>query len=575
MKLIKYLKPYWYLAILSPVFMVIEVIIDLLQPRLMSKIIDNGVLASNMSVIISTGILMIILTIIGGIGGVGAAGFGSAASQSFGNDLRNDAFKRVMTLSLEQTDKFTTGSLVTRLTNDITSVQDLVAMALRMFIRAPFMFIGGIIMALTLNVNFGLVLVVALPIQVILIWLLISKASPLFSIVQKKLDKVNSVVQENITGARVVKAYVREEYENSRFMSANNDLMNTSFRVQKLIAILNPMLMIIMNLSVVAIIFVGGLQIQAKNMQVGQVMAAITYTTQILMSIMMVSMMFQSISRAKASSERIIEILDTTTAVPDGNYIPDKFIGNVEFKNVSFNYPGFLGRPVLQNVNLEIKQGETVAILGATGSGKTSLVNLLPRFYDVVQGEVDIDSVNVKEYSLEALRSKIGIVLQKTELFSGSIMDNILWGDENASEEEAVRAAKIAQADEYINSFNDGYSTILGEKGTSLSGGQKQRLAIARAILKKPEILIFDDSTSALDLGTEARLQKALKDNLQDTTIIIIAQRVASIMNADRIIVLDNGNIAACGTHDELINSSDVYKDIYNSQIRQEVELNG
>lgn len=546
--------------------MVGEVTVDLLQPKLMSQIVDKGVLGGNFHFILTTGIFMLLLAAAGGIAGTGAAGFASGASQNFGNDLRCDAFQCVMNFSLEQTDKFTTGSLVTRLTNDITMLQDFVEMVLRMFIRAPLSFLGGIVMALSLNVNFGLVLIISLPLQLVMIWIILNKASPLFSIVQKKLDKVNSVVQENVNGARIVKAYVREDYEIGRFGDANNDLMNTTLKVQKLMAVLNPALMIIMNFSVIAIIYIGGLQVNAKAMQVGQVMAAITYVTQILMSVMMVGMMFQTISRAKASSLRIQEILDTKL-IPNGSgNISETSGGSVCFKNVSFNYPGLTGQPVLQDVSLKINSGETVAILGATGSGKTTLVNLIPRFYEITDGKIEFDGIDVKTLDLEELRSKIGFVLQNSELFSGTVEDNIRWGNKNASENDVKAAASIAQADEYITRFKDGYQTLIGEKGASLSGGQKQRLCIARAIVKRPELLIFDDSTSALDLGTEARLHEALKKHLGSTTVIMIAQRIASVMDADKIAVLDNGRLIAFGTHEQLFKDCAVYQDIYNSQ---------
>lgn len=559
---------YWYIAIVSPIFMIGEVVVDLLQPTLMSTIVDDGVLGGDMSVIIRTGLIMLGLVVVGGIMGVAAAGFASTASQNFGNDLRCDAFDKVMHLSLQQTDKFSTGSLVTRLTNDITAVQDLSSMALRMFVRAPLNFIGGVIMAVRLGTDFGLVLLCALPLELIAIILVLKKAVPLFTKVQQKLDRVNSVVQENVSGARMVKAYVREDYEESRFGKANNDLMDTTYKVQRLMAIAMPLVMFFMNICVIAIIYIGGWQVEAGNMQVGNIMACVTYTTQIMMSIVMVSMMFQLISRSRASAARIREVLSTEPAINDGGTALDgNSKGTVSFNRVSFRYPSALGAPVLDDISLNIGGGEMVAILGSTGSGKTSLVNLIPRFYDATGGEIMVDGVNIMDYSLAALRGKIGFVLQKSELFSGTIANNIRWGDEDASDEEVVAAAKIAQADEFISGFHDGYNTVIGEKGASLSGGQKQRLAIARAILKKPEILIFDDSTSALDLGTEARLQKALAEEFCGTTIIMIAQRVASVKNADRIAVLDGGTLAAVGTHDELLNNSEIYRDIYNSQI--------
>lgn len=495
-----------------------------------------------------------------------------------GNDLRKDAFAKVMHMSFQQTDKFTTGSLVTRLTNDITAIQEFVAMSLRMFVRTGMQFIGGIAVILTLNVNFGLVLVISLPVQLIAVAIIMKKASPLFSIVQSRLDKVNSVVQENVSGARVVKAFTREEYEINRFDNANTDLMTTNLKVQKLLATLNPILMIIMNASVIAIIMIGGFQVEAKAMQVGEVMAAVTYITQILMSVMMVGMMFQQVSRSAASMKRVNEVLSTNPVISDGHKSADSDnSGTVEFRNVGFSYPGSSGKPVLSGIDLKAEKGQMIAILGSTGCGKTSLVNLVPRFYDATEGDVLVDGINVKDYDVDTLRSKIGVVLQKSELFSGTVAENIRWGCETATDEEVKTAAKIAQAEEFIDGFNDGYDTMISEKGASLSGGQKQRMAIARAIIKKPEILIFDDSTSALDLSTEAKLHKALRENLSGVTVIMIAQRIASVMRADKIAVLENGSICAFGTHKELMESSSVYRDIYYSQMKQgeEEAVNG
>ena len=581
MKLAKYLKPYWIFAILAPLTMVGEVFIDLLQPKLMAKIVNEGVIGRDTALIITTGITMLGLVAVGGCFGILSAAFASNAAQSFGNDLRNDAFDKVMHLSLQQTDKFTTGSLVTRLTNDITAVQDMVSMILRMFVRAPMQFLGGIVMAVAISPKFGIVLVCALPLQLLLIFLMLKKATPLYMSVQKKLDKVNSVVQENVTGARVVKAYVKEEHEIGRFNAANTDLKNVNLSVQKLMATLSPILMLIMNGSVIAILLVGGREVEnaigvVGGMKVGDVMSAITYITQILMSMMMVSMMFQSLTRASASAQRIIEILDSDPALVDAKQIPGTTgTGAVDFKNVSFRYPNSAGRPVLENVNLSVRKGENIAIIGATGSGKSSLVNLIPRFYDADSGEVLIDGVNVKEYDLETLRHKIAFVLQKTELFSGTVADNIRWGRPDATDEEVKTAAKIAQADEFIEKFADKYDTIIAEKGASLSGGQKQRIAIARAIIRRPEVLIFDDSTSALDLGTEAKLHKALRENITDTTVIMIAQRIASIRNCDRIAVIENGTIIAFAPHDELMKTCATYRDIYDSQQRNGGSDNG
>lgn len=583
MKVLRYLKPYWLFALLCPLAMILEVSMDLLQPTLMSDIVDNGILGDaaadeNLRYVLITGLKMLVFSLIGCFGGIASAAFGTAAAQKMGNDLRKDTFAKVMHMSFQQTDKFTTGSLVTRLTNDITAIQEFVAMSLRMFVRTGMQFIGGIAVILTLNVNFGIVLVISLPVQLIAVAIIMKKASPLFSIVQSRLDKVNSVVQENVSGARVVKAFTREEYEINRFDNANTDLMTTNLKVQKLLATLNPILMIIMNASVIAIIMIGGFQVEAKAMQVGEVMAAVTYITQILMSVMMVGMMFQQVSRSAASMKRVNEVLSTNPVISDGHKSTDSDnSGTVEFRNVGFSYPGSSGKPVLSGIDLKAEKGQMIAILGSTGCGKTSLVNLVPRFYDATDGDVLVDGVNVKDYDVDTLRSKIGVVLQKSELFSGTVAENIRWGCETATDEEVKTAAGIAQAEEFIDGFNDGYDTMISEKGASLSGGQKQRMAIARAIIKKPEILIFDDSTSALDLSTEAKLHKALRENLSGVTVIMIAQRIASVMRADKIAVLENGSICAFGTHKELMESSSVYRDIYYSQMKQgeEEAVNG
>ena len=569
-KVLKYLKRYWLIAALSPLFMILEVSMDLLLPDLMSRIVDDGVLPGDMEVIFSVGLRMLIVAVIGCFGGIMAGIFGTTASQRFSCDLRKDAFSRVMNMSFQQTDSFTTGSLVTRLTNDITACQDFVAMALRMMVRTLMQFIGGIYMVLKINVSFGLILLVMLPIQLVIILVVLKKGSPLFGIVQSKLDRVNSVVQENVTGARVVKAYTREEYETKRFSAANNELCETNLRVQKLMALLMPILFILMNASVIAVIFIGGKQVEAQSLEVGKVMAAITYITQILMSMMMIGMMFQMVTRASASAKRIAEVLDTEPAIKDGGFdgTTDER-GTVEFRNVSFRYPNVHANNVLNNISFKVGKGETVAILGATGCGKTSLVSLIARFYDATEGEVLVDGVNVKEYDTAALRKKIGFVLQKSELFSETIEQNIRWGSAEATDEEVRRAARIAQADEFIESFTDGYKDMITEKGSSLSGGQKQRLSIARAIAKNPEILVFDDSMSALDLSTDAKLQRALKENLSGTTVIMIAQRVASVMSADRIAVIDNGRLAAFDSHANLMKYCEVYQDIYSSQMRE------
>ena len=571
-KLSKYLKPYALFAVLTPLstlFRSGEVLGDLLQPKLMSKIVDDGVLGQDMDLIIRTGLLMLLVLIGGGACGIAASAFGGIASQSFSRDLRVDVFKRVMGLSFEQTDKFTTGSLVTRLTADITAIQQMVDFMLRMLVRDSLLFFGGIIMMLTLNVRFGIIILCALPIEIIMMIIILKKANPYYSIVAKRLDSVNSVVQENVTGARVVKAYVREDTEEKRFDDANISLMESNLRVQTLMAILQPLLMIILNLSVIAVIVIGGWQVQAQAMKVGEVMTAITYLTQVLHGVMMMSMMFQTLAKASASANRLREVLETDPVIKSGSVsLSDKTGGTVSFKNVSFSYPETKGRPVISDLTLDIKSGESVAILGATGSGKSSLVNLIPRFYDCTAGEVLVDGVNVKDCKLDELRKKVGIVLQKSELFSGTVEDNIKWGDKNATHEEVISAAQAAQADEFIQKIPAGYEGIIAEKGASLSGGQKQRLSISRAVLKNPEILILDDSTSALDLGTEAKLRAEIDRKMNGTTLIIIAQRIQSVKSCDRIAVLDHGKLCACDTHENLLKTCEVYQDIYASQVK-------
>ena len=568
-KLSKYLTPYALFAVLTPLSMVGEVLGDLLQPKLMSKIVDDGVLGQDMDLIIRTGLLMLLVLIGGGACGIAASAFGGIASQSFSRDLRVDVFRRVMGLSFEQTDKFTTGSLVTRLTADITAIQQMVDFMLRMLVRDSLLFFGGIIMMLTLNVRFGIIILCALPVEIIMMIIILKKANPYYSIVAKRLDSVNSVVQENVTGARVVKAYVREDTEEKRFDDANISLMESNLRVQTLMAILQPLLMIILNLSVIAVIVIGGWQVQAQDMKVGEVMAAITNLTQVLHGVMMMSMMFQTLAKASASANRLREVLETDPVIKSGSVsLSDKTGGTVSFKNVSFSYPETKGRPVISDLTLDIKSGESVAILGATGSGKSSLVNLIPRFYDCTAGEVLVDGVNVKDCKLDELRKKVGIVLQKSELFSGTVEDNIKWGDKNATHEEVISAAQAAQADEFIQKIPAGYEGIIAEKGASLSGGQKQRLSISRAVLKKPEILILDDSTSALDLGTEAKLRAEIDRKMNGTTLIIIAQRIQSVKSCDRIAVLDHGKLCACDTHENLLKTCEVYQDIYASQVK-------
>ena len=576
-KLFRFLKPYWMFAVISPLMMMGEVFADLMQPKLMSGIVDRGLENGDMGYVIRTGILMLVIVLVGGFFGVCCAYTAARAAQSFGKDLRVHAYRKVMALSIEQTDKFTTGSLVTRMTNDIAMVVEFVEMLLRMCVRAPMFFIGGALMMLTLDLSFGVVLACALPVMIIMVTFILMKATPLFAVVQKKLDKVNSVVQENVSGARVVKAYGQEDYEIKRFEGVNDELRGTNFKVLKIMALFGPVITLVMNFAVIAIIYIGGFQIHIENagMSTGSIMAAISYVTQILMSVMMVSMMFQSVSRSMASAGRINEVIDAEPVIEGGSVKEGKGTATIELQNVSFRYPGTQGAPVLRDINLKIKKGETLAIIDATGCGKTSLVNLLPRFYDATEGTVLVDGVDVKEYDLAALREKIGYVMQKSELFSDTVANNIRWGKPDASMEEIIEAAQTAQAADFIEGFNDKYETFIAEKGASLSGGQKQRVSIARAMLRKPEILILDDSTSALDLVTEGKLQRALREKLDDTTVIMIAQRIASVKQADRIAVLEEGTILHCGTHEELLQCSETYRDIYDSQMKSGAYMEG
>ena len=573
--MLKYLKKYWFFALLAPVFMIGEVSMDLLQPELMSRIIDDGVLGlnnggvGNLNTVITIGLKMIGFVALGGICGIMSGVFANLCAQQFGNDVRKAVFKRIMEFSFEQTDKFSTGSLITRVTNDITQLQNFVMQCLRGFVRTSMLFIGGIACMVSLNMEFGIIIACALPFVAVCVVYFIAKANPKFTVLQKKLDKVNNVMQENVSGARVVKAYVKEDYETERFEKANNELVSTQLDVLLLLSYMTPIMNIILNLSVVAVIKVGGIQVSAGSATPGNVMAGGTYCSQVLNAVMRMTMIFQTASRGIASKKRVMEIINCDPAIKSGTYNKETAVkGKVEFKNVSFAYPGMDNENVIENFNLVINPGETIGILGATGCGKSSLVNLIPRFYDVTKGEVLIDDVNVKDYDLQVLRDKVSIALQKPEIFSTTIAENIAWGDDSADIEKIRQAADIAQATEFIDNRTDGMDTQVSQGGHSLSGGQKQRVAISRAVLKNSEILIFDDATSALDLKTEADLYSELSVKKYDVTRIIIAQRIASVKNADRIVVMDNGRLADVGSHSELIKTSEIYKDIYESQLK-------
>ena len=574
--MLKYLKKYWLFTMLAPLFMIGEVSMDLIQPELMSHIIDDGVLGinsggvGNLDIILGTGIRMVLLVAAGGVCGVMSGVFANLSAQQFGNDVRKDTFKRIMSFSFEQTDKFSTGSLITRVTNDITQLQNFVMQCMRGFVRTSMLFIGGIVCMIGLNIQFGLVIAGALPFIVICVIYFIAKSNPKFTILQKKLDKLNNIMQENVSGSRVVKAYVKEDYETERFNKANDELVGTQLDVLLLLSYMTPVMNIILNLSVVAVIKVGGIQVMDGSATPGNVMAAITYCSQVLNAVMRMTMIFQTASRGVASQKRIMEILNCEPAIKDGAYDGETIVkGKVEFRNVSFAYPGNEGASVIEDFNLVISPGETIGILGATGCGKTSLISLIPRFYDVTKGAVLVDDVDVRDYKLEVLRDKIAVSLQKSEIFTASIADNIAWGLPDATPDNIAAAADTAQAAQFINNRKDGMQTIVSQGGHSLSGGQRQRVAIARAVIKPAEILIFDDATSALDLKTEAELYSNLGKNKKDITKIIIAQRIASVKNADRIVVMDNGKLADVGSHEQLMITSSIYKDIYDSQLKK------
>lgn len=574
--MLKYLKKYWLFTILAPLFMIGEVSMDLIQPELMSHIIDDGVLGinsggvGNLDIILGTGIRMVLLVAAGGVCGVMSGVFANLSAQQFGNDVRKDTFKRIMSFSFEQTDKFSTGSLITRVTNDITQLQNFVMQCMRGFVRTSMLFIGGIVCMIGLNIQFGLVIACALPFIVICVIYFIAKSNPKFTILQKKLDKLNNIMQENVSGSRVVKAYVKEDYETERFNKANDELVGTQLDVLLLLSYMTPVMNIILNLSVVAVIKVGGIQVMDGSATPGNVMAAITYCSQVLNAVMRMTMIFQTASRGVASQKRIMEILNCEPAIKDGAYDGETIVkGKVEFRNVSFAYPGNEDASVIEDFNLVISPGETIGILGATGCGKTSLISLIPRFYDVTKGAVLVDDVDVRDYKLEVLRDKIAVSLQKSEIFTASIADNIAWGLPDATPDNIAAAADTAQAAQFINNRKDGMQTIVSQGGHSLSGGQRQRVAIARAVIKPAEILIFDDATSALDLKTEAELYSNLGKNKKDITKIIIAQRIASVKNADRIVVMDNGKLADVGSHEQLMITSSIYKDIYDSQLKK------
>ncbi len=567
----KYIKPYLSSFITGPLCMIVEVVGEVVMPYLMSVII-NRANDGTLSVSSSLGIMvaMVVTAVLMMAGGVGGAYFGAKASVNFASDLRADLYNKVQKFSFSNIDKFSTGSLVTRLTNDVTQLQNFVNMMLRMALRSPGMMIAALVMAIKLKPSLSVVFAVMMPILAIAIGTIISKAFPRFNLMQKKIDNLNSTVLENVTNVRVVKSFVREGFEETKFKKANRDLKETGMSASKIMIFMHPTLTLSMNVTTLLVVWFGGRIVLSGGMKVGDLSAFVTYVTQILSSLMMISMLLMMSSRALASAKRIVEVLDEEPSINDKNSsFPDLKVekGKIEFKNVSFRYYKNSKDKVLGNINLTIEPNSTVGIIGSTGCGKSTLVSLIPRLYDVSDGQVLVDGVDVKEYSLKNLRDGIGMVLQKNTLFSGTIEDNLLWGNSSATKEDVVNASKKAQADKFVSSFKDGYSTVIEQGGTNLSGGQKQRLCIARALIKKPKVIILDDSTSAVDTATEASIRDAFKNELSDSTKIIIAQRISSVIDSDVIVVMDEGVITGVGTHDELIANNKEYQEIYYSQM--------
>lgn len=566
----KYIKPYLFYFIITPLCMLMEVAGEVIMPRLLGMVIDsqkNGTLTVSESLLVMLAIILCALAMMAG--GIGGSYFGAKASVNFAADLRQDIFEKVQTYSFANIDKFSTGSLVTRMTNDVTQMQNFVNMLLRMAFRAPGMLIAALFMAIALQPSLTVTFAVAIPLLLIAVGAIILTGFSRFEVVQKKLDRLNSIVQENVTNVRVVKSFVREDHEVKKFAGANKDLKKAGMSAMNIMIFLSPVTTLIMNVTVLFIIYFGSQMVYDTQMEVGALSTFVTYTTQILFSLMMVSMLFMMSSRALASAKRIKEVLEEQPDISDENAkFPQLEIqkGDIEFKNVTFRYYKNSSECVLDNINLKIPAKSIVGIIGSTGCGKTTLVSMIPRLYDPDSGEVLIDGINVKDYSLYNLREGIGMVLQNNTLFSGTIEENLRWGNENATEEQIVEAAKSAQADKFVSSFKDGYKTEIDQGGTNVSGGQKQRLCIARTLLKNPKVIILDDSTSAVDTATEAQIRNSFRNELAGSTKIIIAQRISSVKDADMIIVMNEGKITGIGTHDELMQSNEAYREIYYSQ---------
>jgi len=570
LKLMRYLRPYQILIVLVLTLILFQSLSELYLPTLMADIIDKGVVNQDTPYIWKIGGLMLLVAALGTICSIAASYYSAKVSMSFGKDLRHKVFSHVENFTLQEFDRFGTASLITRTTNDITQVQQVVNMVLRMMVTAPIMAIGGMIMAYSQDAELSKIFLVAIPVLFAVILLVVWKGIPLFKLVQVRLDQVNRVLRENLTGIRVIRSFNRIVYEKNRFQHANADLTETSIKVNKIMALLMPVLMLIMNYTVISIIWFGALQIDEGNMQVGGLMAFIQYAMQIMFSMIMLSMMFVMIPRASASAVRINEVLQTQPVIQETSHsIVAQKKGYLEFRHVTFSYPG-AEVPALRNLSFQVKPGETTAIIGGTGSGKSSLLKLIPRFYEIDSGSILIDGIDIKDMTLEKLREKIGLVPQKAVLFTGTIKENLLFGNENSSDEEFIHALKIAQAYDFVSKLDKGLDSTISQGGTNLSGGQKQRLSIARALVRRPEIYLFDDSFSALDYKTDAMLRKALKQVTENAALLVVAQRVSTVMDADQIIVLDEGNVAGIGTHKELMKTCGVYQEIVSSQATEE-----
>jgi len=568
-----YIKKHWFIALLGPLFMLLEVAMDLLQPMFMASIIDEGVMLGNYEHIIKLAFYMIGAAILGLIGGVGCTIFASIASMRFGHDVRQDAYTIFNKLQLKQMDKLQSGSVITRLTNDIIQIQNMVAMLLRVLVRSPLLLIGSLIMAVYISLRLSIIVAIAVPLLFLVMWVIIRKTLPLFSHVQQKLDRMNTVLQENLLGIRASKVFVRADFETKRFVEANDGFTSNSIKAQALMALNGPLLTFILNISIVAVLLCGGRFVIDGSFEVGLLIAYINYVVQLLNAVSSIANNLVRLSSAKVSADRVVELLVLDTSLVNEHYDKQKIKGNITFKDVSFNYNSKASQDTLKHINLNINAGSKVAIIGATGSGKTTLVSLLPVLYKVTDGEILIDHKPIETYDVHALRKQISYVLQDLTIFSGTIAFNIAFGKPNATTDEIRKAAQIACIDDYIEGLPNQYDTVIGEKGVNLSGGQKQRLAIARAIIEARPIIIFDDSTSAIDMRTEAKILEQLKQHCEQSTLIIVAQKISSVMDAEQIIVLDNGEIIAVGTHDNLLKNEPTYQDIYRSQLGNEVEV--